>query len=796
MSSLNTIYGYFSGITINNNNEKNILSMHSNGNFNLKSNFISNYSYKNIINYSDGNSEYKSKNGNLSLKTELGNINIKNGDEEMIFSIKDQVESDELSDDEDDELLFVELSDIFETKKDSLLIESLKNKLCLYSNYGIESITHMNHKIISDNDIICQALKKIRLNSMGSILLNSNKIISSSEEDIIFLSNFGDINFGGDGYENVGLKINNNNKVIIGNNSYSNKKLNINLNQDSKSNFDGLSINSSSINPQISLKKNNILLDLEIGKENNSLENSFFAKLNNNVITILDNFEFCLDDIENNIEVDTGELSEIISFIDNKSVILNNNIDNFDYKKCYVNRNNCAVLKTKTPTSLHIGSNNIDILNFSSNGRLGINTKDIEASCHISNNYGKSYSIKIEKDKKYFNHKTIQLNNSNFVVICNSFIDNMYYLELFLYNIENILINHIIINESSYELIDFDVILFKNNILLSYCIFNQDAIYVTNGHLFNYDLKKKRGFKLRYNNQDIEKSSKPLLNNFTGSNQNGFIILYRDNIDDKEIYFTNIYNSKNELILNHKFEYENEIDKVFLIDDKLIYKSIDLITLNLLTETNNIIVLNQTITKKNYLFDININNFKLDIIEYKNKSLYKNDKILKDNIEIENLKVFTYKNKTCASYISNDYLYIINEDITILKEKYNGNYGIKILKDTKNIDCKILLFWEVTENDEYYYDSICFKELLSNSNLLKINNKNNDIQIKDNGDILINDLIELSKQKNTTKINSNLILSPINNLSDKAQQGQINHYNDELFIFLGNKWKKIRLEDI
>ena len=51
---------------------------------------------------------------------------------------------------------------------------------------------------------------------MGSILLNSNKIISYSEEDIIFLSNDGNINFGGDGYENVVLKINNDDKVIIG----------------------------------------------------------------------------------------------------------------------------------------------------------------------------------------------------------------------------------------------------------------------------------------------------------------------------------------------------------------------------------------------------------------------------------------------------------------------------------------------------------------------------------------------------------------------------------------------------
>ena len=35
--------------------------------------------------------------------------------------------------------------------------------------------------------------------------------------------------------------------------------------------------------------------------------------------------------------------------------------------------------------------------------------------------------------------------------------------------------------------------------------------------------------------------------------------------------------------------------------------------------------------------------------------------------------------------------------------------------------------------------------------------------------------------------------------TDKRGNGfltPINHYNDELFIFLGNKWKKIKLEDI
>ena len=592
------------------------------------------------------------------------------------------------------------------------------------------------------------------------------------------------------------MKINNDDKVIIGSDLSDEKKLNLNLNYDSKNSFDGLSINSNTVNPQISMKKNNILLDLEIGKEHNSLENSFFAKLENNKLISLDNFEFCLDDIESIIETETGETSEIVNFIDNKSIILSNNIEDFKCRRCYVNRNNCAVLKTKSSTSFHLGSNNIDILNFSSNGRLGINTKNINASCHISNNYGKTFSIKIDNNKKYLNQKTIQLNNSNFVVICNSFIDNMYYLELFLYNIENILIKHTIINESSYELIDFDVILFQNSILLSYCIFTEEAVYVTYSHSYKYDLKKLRGFKLKYNNQDIEKSSKPILQNFQSNQQYGFLILYRDNIDNQETYFVNVYNSKNELILNHKFIYEDEIEKVLLINDKLILKSTELISYNLLIENNNIIVLNESKSKKNGLYDINLNNSNIDIFEYKNYNLYKNEKIIKNNIEIEKLKAFTYNKKTCISYISNDNLYIIDEDNIILKEKYTGDYDIIVLKDTKSEDSKILLFWEINDSREYNYDSICFKEIISKSTLLKVENKNNDIQIKDNGDIFINDLIELSKQNNITKINSNLILSSISNLSEKGQQGQINYFNDELFIFLGNKWKKIKLEDI
>ena len=74
----------------------------------------------------------------------------------------------------------------------------------------------------------------------------------------------------------------------------------------------------------------------------------------------------------------------------------------------------------------------------------------------------------------------------------------------------------------------------------------------------------------------------------------------------------------------------------------------------------------------------------------------------------------------------------------------------------------------------------------------------NNIEIKDNGDIILQDLIEFSKEKHTTEIKNNLIISQLKNnpLEEKGKQGQINHYDNELYIYLGNKWKKIKLEDV
>ena len=119
-----------------------------------------------------------------------------------IFNIqlRDHLDLAELGDEEnDEEITFYDVEKLNNLRDNSFLIESLKNKLCLYGNKGIDNITHSNYKVISDREIIFQALRKIKINTMGTLSLNSEKIIGSCEEDITLISNLGDINLGGDG---------------------------------------------------------------------------------------------------------------------------------------------------------------------------------------------------------------------------------------------------------------------------------------------------------------------------------------------------------------------------------------------------------------------------------------------------------------------------------------------------------------------------------------------------------------------------------------------------------------------
>ena len=215
MSSLNKTEAHFSGINIHNKG-KNILTMSPNGKYSLKTNSILNHSFNDFKNTSINNSEYKSINGDLSVITENGNIKIKNGNEEILYNIKSQLENPILDDEVEDDIFFIDIETLNYLRENSLLVESLKNKICLYGNQGIDNITHNDFKIISDKDIILQALRKIKINTMGTLSMNTEKIVSSSEEDVTLISNLGDINLGGDGIENIALKIKNNSDIIIG----------------------------------------------------------------------------------------------------------------------------------------------------------------------------------------------------------------------------------------------------------------------------------------------------------------------------------------------------------------------------------------------------------------------------------------------------------------------------------------------------------------------------------------------------------------------------------------------------
>ena len=109
---------------------------------------------------------------------------------------------------------------------------------------------------------------------------------------------------------------------------------------------------------------------------------------------------------------------------------------------------------------------------------------------------------------------------------------------------------------------------------------------------------------------------------------------------------------------------------------------------------------------------------------------------------------------------------------------------------------KSLLIWETDNDNSFFGESIVFTDFDSQSNLLKIENKENKIEIKDNGDVILEDLIEFSKKNGTTEIKNNLILSEKDIRNEGGRQGQINYFNNELFVYLGNKWKKIKLEDL
>ena len=73
------------------------------------------------------------------------------------------------------------------------------------------------------------------------------------------------------------------------------------------------------------------------------------------------------------------------------------------------------------------------------------------------------------------------------------------------------MLKHSIIKSDSFEEIEYSVILNHNSIIIAFCFFNQEAIFVTEISYYNDIFRRKKGITKRIINDDIEKSSFPLL---------------------------------------------------------------------------------------------------------------------------------------------------------------------------------------------------------------------------------------------------------------------------------------------
>ena len=836
MSGLNRTEAYYSGLKVHNKGN-NILHMNSNGKYSLKTDSIHNFSFRNLKNISNTDSFYKSIDGNLNILTDNGNIILKSGNNEILYNIKSELNNIDLEEENEEYIYFIDLENLNNLRNNSLLIESLKNPICLYGNYGINNISHLNYKVISDREIILQALRKIRINTLGTLSLNTEKIIGSCQEDIILISSEGNIKLGGDGVNNAGLVIDNENLIHIGENNigdigennishFPKKTMNINI-KNKLGNSDGISILGNESNPELDLVKiknnNQIRLSLGLGKEEKDINNIFFGKFitedNRFYINSLDNFIFSLDDIGNNIICNDSKF-EIIDIKNKNKAEINREFPNNDYQKIYINRQNCANLITKTNSNLYLGTNNIDILNFSKNGRLGINTKNIDASLHITNNYGKISNIRNNKNKKYFNYNFLQLQNTNFIIFAVGMVNEKYSLEAFLYNIDNVLIKHSILKDESFEIIDYDITLYSklsNMFLIAFSYFTDSAVFINEISIFRDNLLKKKGITKKIINEDIERSGCPLIESLKINGFDGHIIVYRDRKEVEE-YFLNIYNYKNELIfkLNLKSQIENynhrNISNLLFFNNSIIFLDIYnhdgsniyyKTTINITFFENNFIennihteILNNILNSKLYILDNTLYTITID----NDKNLFCNYKKIQSNIENSNIYL-GYIDGNHKILCRKEGLKIIDintKNINELNIVNNSNdISFYTIKNIYGEYIKSILIWQ-TENEieKYNSNSIIFKDFNSKTNLMKIENNNNEIEIKNNGDIMIKDIIEFSKQNSTTEIKNNLVLSEKNIMEEKGIQGQINHHNDELFIFLGNKWKKIKLEDI
>lgn len=433
-------------------------------------------------------------NGNLETKSENGNIILRNGTYSDINSLDynyldTNVDETSYSYFDNSQIIkpYTTKESVVALRDESLLIESLNpsKRLTLYSNNGINSVAHGNITNISDNNYIVQANNKINLTSLGFITLNSERLIGTIEEDISLFSSTGNIILGGTGVDNNGINVNsnsNNNFVSIGKNGDAERNVDIDLTKSSTTNTrkNGIVINNSTnakttdnylINPDISLKNSEVTTNFGIGPENNDINLRVLAKKINignlTYLKPLNNFNFLNSDV--GIEInwnDTNFLKDtILDIEDNEthgkiariSFYNSSQVTAFNIQVGYINRNNFSYLKTTTSSPLYLGTNNSNIISITEQGNIGINTNVPNANLNVVNTFGDLFNNKVNTTKKYFNSKSVQLQNGNIAVISNASYTSsifgtsqtLYSLEGFIYNDLNTLIYNFIIKEDS-----------------------------------------------------------------------------------------------------------------------------------------------------------------------------------------------------------------------------------------------------------------------------------------------------------------------------------------------------------
>ena len=130
--------------------------------------------------------------------------------------------------------------------------------------------------------------------------------------------------------------------------------------------------------------------------------------------------------------------------------------------------------------------------------------------------------------------------------------------------------------------------------------------------------------------------------------------------------------------------------------------------------------------------------------------------------------------------------------------KANSPFILSLQDSANNYQTSIIFFNNEDTNNPYYNQSINFKEILGVSNIISIQNNNNNIEIKNTGDITIQDIVTISKSKKSTEFEKLIIKTSTDAVSSSnpGVNGELRIYQNEIYIFLNNAWKKFTVANI